>query len=153
MPVPVEELTSDNPFSIRPDTNEYEALSFLVAHHEYGFTPREIAVRTVLSEAAASNTLARLFENGVVERTDSIYYIDPHQVDELTYRLKSLDSLVTLFEVTPDGDSYDEEDWEQEVSSVDPDSEPNNKNNQSTKSVEARAEALIEDIENSHSET
>ena len=38
MPIHLDDLMNDEPFPIKPDTNEYEALSFLVVHREYGFT-------------------------------------------------------------------------------------------------------------------
>ncbi|MDB2272354.1 helix-turn-helix domain-containing protein [Halorubrum ezzemoulense] len=110
MPVPVDEPVDNEAFPVKPESAEYEALSFLVTNHEYGFTPQEIAVRTDLSKTTTSNTMAQLVENGLVERTENVYYIDPRRVDELTNRLRSLDSAVNLFEVTPDDDSYAEED-------------------------------------------
>lgn len=58
MPVPVNDLTDDEPFPVKPESAEYEALSFLVIHHEYGFTPQEIAARTALNKTTASNTMA-----------------------------------------------------------------------------------------------
>ena len=121
MPVPVDELTADEPFPVKPESNEYKALSFLVTHYEYGFTPREIAARTALDKTTAVNALARLFENELINRADDVYYIEPHQVEELKHRLESLDSAVRLFEATPNDDSYAEEGWEQEVPSIDPD--------------------------------
>ncbi|CDK40382.1 helix-turn-helix domain-containing protein [Halorubrum sp. AJ67] len=121
MPVPVDELTADEPFPVKPESNEYKALSFLVTHYEYGFTPREIVARTALDKTTASNVMARLFETGLVKRVDDVYHIEPRQVDELKYRLESLDSAVRLFEATPNDDSYAEEGWEQEVPSIDPD--------------------------------
>jgi len=152
MPVPVDDLTDDEPFPVKPESAKYEALSFLVVHHEYGFTPQEIAARTGLNKTTASNTMAQLVENGLVERVEDVYYIDPRRVDELTNRLRSLDSAVELFEVTPDDDSYAEEDWEQEVPSINPDEQTETSVERDSKAVKARAEALIEEAENSDPE-
>ena len=121
MPVSIDELTADEPFPVKPESNECKALTFLVTHHEYGFTPREIAAQTALNKTAAVNALARLFENELIDRADDVYYIEPHQVDKLKHRLDSLDSAVRLFEAAPNDDSYAEEGWEQEVPSIDPD--------------------------------
>ncbi|ELZ32749.1 MarR family transcriptional regulator [Halorubrum tebenquichense] len=121
MPVPVDELTANELFPVKPESNQCKALSFLVTHHEYGFTPREIAARTALDKTTAVNALARLFENELINRADDVYYIEPHQVEEQKHRLESLDSAVRLFEATPNDDSYAEEGWEQEVPSIDPD--------------------------------
>ncbi|WP_210423577.1 MarR family transcriptional regulator [Halorussus marinus] len=121
MPVPVDELTSDDRFPIKPDTNEYRVLSFLVAHREYGYTPREIAARTALNKTAVSSTMARLFEYGLIERADNVYYVDPSRASKLKRRLESLDSLVQFFESAPD-DSYAEKGWEQELPTFDPES-------------------------------
>ncbi|SEW35053.1 MarR family transcriptional regulator [Halobacterium jilantaiense] len=144
MPVPVDELTSDDRFPIKPDTNEYCALSFLFAHREYGFTPREIADRTALNKTAISSTMARLFEYGLIERADNVYYVDPIRASELKRRLESLDSLIHLFESAPD-DSYAEKGWEQELPTFDPDEKADASEGKS-EPVEAQAEALIEDI-------
>ncbi|PHQ44490.1 MarR family transcriptional regulator [Halorubrum sp. C3] len=145
MPVPVDELTSDDRFPIEPDTNEYCALSFLIAHREYGFTRREIADRTALNKTAVSNTMDRLFEHGLIQRVDNVYYVDPSRASELKRRLESLDSLVQFFESAPD-DSYAEEDWEQELPTFDPDGKADAPERNS-ETAEAQAEALIEDIE------
>ncbi|QAU11378.1 MarR family transcriptional regulator (plasmid) [Halorubrum sp. BOL3-1] len=149
MPVPVDDLTDDEPFPVNPESAEYEALSFLVVHHEYGYTPQEIAVRTDLNKTTASNTMAQLVENGLVEQAEDVYYIDPRRVDELTNRLRSLDSAVELFEATPDNDSYAQEDWEQEVPSINPDEQTETSVERDSEAVKARAEALIEEVENS----
>lgn len=148
MPVPVDELTNGDPFPVKPDTNEYEALSFLVAHHEYGYTLSEIAARTDLSKANTSKTMARLLENGLAERAENIYYINPRRADELKQRLESLDSAVQLFESIPTDDIYAEEGWEQELPSIDPD-EGTETPKEDSATAEARAEGLIADIEDS----
>lgn len=149
MPVPVDDLTDEEPFPVNPESAGYEALSFLVIHHEYGFTPQEIADRTALNKTAASSTMAQLVEKGLVEQAENVYYIDPRRVDELTNRLRSLDSAVELFEVTPDDDSYAEKDWKQEVPSINPDEQTEISVERDSKAVKARAEALIEEVENS----
>lgn len=149
MPIPIDDLTNDELFSVKPESVEYEALSFLVAHHKYGFTPKEIAARTALNKTAASSTMAQLVEKGLVEQAENVYYIDPRRVDELSNRLRSLDSAVELFEVTPDDDRYAEEDWKQEVPSINPDEQTEISDEGSSEAVKAQAEALIEEIENS----
>ncbi|MDL0139425.1 helix-turn-helix domain-containing protein [Halobacterium salinarum] len=150
MPVPVDDLTNNDPFPVKPDTNEYEVLSFLVAHHKYGFTPSEIAARTDLSEASASKAMARLFEDGLVERAETIYYIDPHRANELKQRLVSLDSAVQRFEKAPD-DAYAKQGWEQEVPSIDR-GERTESTSEHSKTAEERVEALIADIEDRRAE-
>jgi len=152
MPLPIDDLTNDEPFPVKPESAEYEALSFLVIHHEYGFTPQEIAARTGLSETTASNTMAQLVENELVERAENVYYIDPRRVGELTQRLRSLDSAVELFEVAPNDDSYAEEDWKKEVPSIDPDEQTETSDERDSETVEAREEALSEEVENSYPE-
>ncbi|CAM3012197.1 helix-turn-helix domain-containing protein [Halobacterium salinarum] len=119
MPVPVDELTDDESFPVTPDTNEYEALDFLVRHHEYGFSPREIADRTDINESSVAKTMRRLDEKDLVERSDGIYYVDPVRVETLTARLKSVDAVVRLFEATPDDDAYAEAGWEEQVPTID----------------------------------
>ena len=121
MPRHVDELRDGEPFPIKPDTNEHEALSFLLSNREYGFTPTEIADRTTISEASASKTMTRLFDKGLVDRSQGVYYVDPDRADDLKRRLDSLDAAVRLHETTPDDDAYTEPGWEENVSSIDPD--------------------------------
>ena len=147
MPIHVDELTSDDPLPVKPDTNEYEALNFLVAHREYGFTPAEIADHTDISESSASKTMARLFEKGLVERTAGAYYVDPERADTLNQRLTSLDSAVELFESAPSDDAYTEADREDEVPSIDPDDGSTTSTEGGTATAEDQAEDLITELE------
>jgi len=119
MPVPVDELTEDESFPVTPDTNEYEALDFLVRHRQYGFSPREIAARTDINESSVAKTMRRLDEKGLVERSDEIYYVDPVRIDTIRARLTSVDAVVRLFEGTPDDDAYAEAGWEEQVPPID----------------------------------
>lgn len=120
MPRHVDDLRNSDSFPVKPGTNEYNALSFLVANREFGFTPAEIAERTAISDGSASKTMARLFEKGLVERAQGTYYVEPERADELQRRLDSLDATERLFETAPD-DAYAEPGWEDEVPSIDPD--------------------------------
>ena len=121
MPRHVDELRDGEPFPIKPGTNEHEALSFLVSNREYGFTPTEIADRTTISEASASKTMTRLFDKGLVDRSQGVYYTDPDRTDDLKRRLDSLNAAVRLHETAPDDNAYTEPGWEEDVSSIDPD--------------------------------
>ena len=152
MPVPVDDLITDEPFPVKPESAEYEILTFLVTAHGYGFTPQEIAARTGHSKATVSDAMAHLVESGLVKRAETVYYIEPWRVGELTNRLRSLDSVVKLFEVTPNDDSYAEAGWEQHVPSLDPDEQTETSNKKGCATVEARAEALVTDVEDHYPE-
>lgn len=152
MPVPVDDLITDEPFPVNPESVEYEVLSFLVTAHEYGFTPQEIAAQTGHSKATVSDTVAQLVENGLIKQTESIYYIEPWRVDKLTNRLRSLDAAVKLFEVTPTDDSYAESGWEQDVPSLELVEQTEISNKKSSPTVEARAEALVTEVEEHYPE-
>jgi hypothetical protein len=115
MPRHIDELRNGDPFPVKPETNEYEALSFLVRNRDYGFRPSEIAEQTTISKASASKIMARLFEKGLVERSEGLYYIDPDCAGELKQRLDSLDAAVRLFETAPDDDAYTGPGWEETV--------------------------------------
>jgi len=92
----VDDLRNDDPFSVTPETNEYDALSFLVSDQEYGFTPADLADRTYTSHASASKTMTRLFDNGIVERSQGMYYVDPDRADSLKHRLTSIDAAIRV---------------------------------------------------------
>lgn len=152
MPVHIDELTNNDPFPVKPDTNEYEALSFLIVNREYGFTPSEITDYTDISDSSASKTMARLFDKGLVERSEGTYYVNPDCVDKLKQRLESLDSAVQLFESAPTDDVYAAEGWEDEVPSIDPDEEADTTGTGDTPPAEDRAADLIADLEDGHKE-
>ena len=119
MPYHVDELRRDEPFPVSPETNEHAALRFLVANHDYGFSPSEIATETEISKSSASKTMSRLHEKGLVNRSQGAYYIDPERVESLKRRLESLDAAVDLFDDAPD-DAYADAGWEDELPELDP---------------------------------
>ena len=122
MPRKVDELRSRDSFPVTPGTNEYDALSFLVRNRDYGFTPAEIADRTDVAETSASKTMARLFEKGLVERIQGVYFVDPDRAADLQRRLESIDAAARLHESATD-DAYAEPGWEDKVPSLAPDEE------------------------------
>lgn len=146
MPRHIEDLQNDDPFPVQPETNQYHALSLLVANREFGFTPAEIAERTPVSETSASKTMARLFEKGLVERTQGTYYIEPDRADELKRRLDSIDAAARLFERTPD-DAYAEAGWEDDVPSLSP-AQPRSDTEEDTGTSDVASEAttLVDDL-------
>ncbi|PHQ38004.1 MarR family transcriptional regulator, partial [Halorubrum persicum] len=107
---------------------------------------REIADRTALNKTAISSTMNRLFEHDLVKQADNVYYVDPNQANELKRRLKSLDSLIQLFESAPD-DSYAEDGWERELPNLDSDGRTNPPE-QNSETEETQIESLIAGIEN-----
>jgi len=119
MPYHVDELRRDEPFPVSPETNEHAALRFLVANHDYGFLPSEIAAETEISKSSASKTMSRLHEKGLVSRSQGAYYVDPERVESLKRRLESLDAAVDLFDDAPD-DAYADAGWEDELPELDP---------------------------------
>lgn len=147
MPIHIDELTNGERFPVKPDTNDYEALSFLVANHTYGFTPAEIADNTGLTKSSASKTMARLFDKDLVERSDSVYYVDPERADTLRQRLESLDAGVQLVEPTPTDDVYAEEGWEEELPSLNLGDESGSAETHDPIAVDAEDEDLILDLE------
>lgn len=146
MPRHVDELENEDPFQVKPDTNEYTALSFLVSNREFGFTPAEIAARTAVPEASASKTMTRLFEKGVVERSQGTYYVDPGLAEDLERRLDSIDAAIRFFEQAPE-DAYAESGWESRIPSIDrdegrTDSEPED----DVAGTQSEANAVVEEL-------
>ena len=121
MPGHADELQDGGPSPVKPETDEYEAFSFLVAHRKYGVTPKEIVDGTTLSEPSASKIVARLFDKRLVERSQGVYYVAPGLAEDLKHRLDSNDAAARLHQTIPYNDPYAEAGWEEEVSSIDPD--------------------------------
>lgn len=118
MPRHVNDLRNGDPFPVKPETNEYRALSFLVQNREYGFPPREIAEQTEITGSSASKTMTRLFEKGLVGRADGTYYVGPERADTLQRRLESIDAATRLFADALEDDAYADPGWEQHVPSI-----------------------------------
>jgi len=142
MPYHIDELRREEPFPVRPDTNEYVALRFLVANPDYGFTPSEIAAETEIAEGSASKTMSRLHEKGLVRRSRGAYYVDPERVDSLIARLESLDAAIDLFDDAPD-DAYADAGWEEKVPELDP------SESSDTATTATDAETLVANVEHS----
>jgi len=110
---------SGDAFPVRPNTNEYTALSFLVAHRGTEFTLGEIADDTDINKSAAAKAVMQLLDWGLINRSEGSYYVSPEQGGELAQRLKPLDAVVQLFAATPADDAYAEPGWENEVTTLD----------------------------------
>ena len=109
---------SDNSFPVTPDSTEYTTLGFLVAHCEKRYSPEEIATHIEISATEVSNAVAQLVEWGLVQQAATDYYVDPAQAEEIRPRLRSLDTVVQLFETAPTDDAYAEPGWTDEVPSL-----------------------------------
>ena len=143
MPRHIKELRDNDPFPVKPETNEYEALSFLVRNREFGFTPSEIAERTTIPEASASKTMVRLFEKGLVKRSQGAYFVDPAEADELKDRLNSIDAAARLHQSTSNDDVYGEAGWEDKISSIDPNQDQDRQSGETT-STSTEAANLVD---------
>lgn len=142
MPYHIDELRRKEPFPISPETNEYAALRFLVANHNYGFTPSEIGDKTEITDTSASKTMSRLHEKGLVSRSQGAYYVDPERVESLKYRLKSLDAAVDLFDDAPDG-AYADAGWEDDLPELDPSADDDSDDADSKDGDPIDAETLV----------
>ncbi|MDL0124166.1 helix-turn-helix domain-containing protein [Halobacterium salinarum] len=102
-----------------PGTNEYTVLSFLVAHRGTEFTLGEIADDTDISKSAATEAVMQLRDWGLIDQSEDHYYVNQERGGELAKRLESLDAVVQLFAATPADDTYAEQGWENEVTTLD----------------------------------
>lgn len=107
---------SGDAFLVKPETDEYRVLSFLVAHRGTEFTLDEIVDYTDIRESSATEAVMQLRDRGLVNQSDDhYYYVNQEQGRKLAKRLESLDAAVRLFEVAPTDDAYAERGWEDEV--------------------------------------
>ncbi|MDL0126519.1 MarR family transcriptional regulator [Halobacterium salinarum] len=109
---------SGDAFPVKPETDEYTVLSFLVAHRGTEFTLDEIADHTNIRESSATEAVMQLRDGGLVTQSEDHYYVNQEEGQELPQRLESLDAVVRLFEATPADDGYAEQGWEDEVPSL-----------------------------------
>lgn len=113
---------ADDLFPVTPDSSEYTTLGFLVTRCGTRFSPDEIAANTDISATEVSNAVAQLVKWGLVQQATADYYVDPAHAEEIRQRLRSLDTVVQLFETAPTDDAYAESGWTDEVPSLDVDS-------------------------------
>ncbi|OSO89356.1 hypothetical protein B9H04_17415 [Halorubrum ezzemoulense DSM 17463] len=109
---------SEGSFPVTPGSSEYTTLSFLVARCGRRFSPDEIAAHTDISETKVSNAVAQLVEWRLVQQAAIEFYVDSDQAEEIRQRLRSLDTVVQLFETEPTDDAYAEPGWTDEVPSL-----------------------------------
>lgn len=109
---------SEGSFSVIPGSNEYTTLGFLVARCGRRFSPDEIAAHTDISATKVSNGVAQLVEWGLVQQAATDFYVDSDQAEEIRQRLRSLDTVVQIFETAPTDDAYAESGWADEVPSL-----------------------------------
>lgn len=149
MPREVEGLRDEGPFPVKPQTDEYRVLSFLVQKWEYAFTPDEIVSETGIDKPVVLNILSHFLEKEMIEQTEDLYYLRSDQVDVLKRRLDSVDAAVRLFEAAPGDDAYAEEGWENSLPSIDTDQgdtepEPSESDESEPRDISEEAAALID---------
>lgn len=113
----MEEHRNDGPFLVKPETDEYETISFLVRNRKSSFNPSEIASTLNVTEQETSRALSHLFDQGLVDRSQESYYVGSEKAKHLQRRLKSVDSAERLHNTTPDDDAYAEGEWEDDLAS------------------------------------
>lgn len=77
MPVDFEHYDPDETegFRLTEGTNAYEILSFLAAHPDQGFTPKEISEATDVPRGSVGTTLARLEDRDLVRHKEPYWAI------------------------------------------------------------------------------
>lgn len=120
MPRHANDLRNGGALPVKPQTNEYKLLSFLVRNRDYAFTLDQIAHKVDVDESSVPETLSRLLEKGLIEQTEDLYYLGPGRADTLKRQLDSIDAAARLFEAAPRDDAYAEEGWENSLPSIDP---------------------------------
>ncbi|WP_324759474.1 MarR family transcriptional regulator [Haloarcula montana] len=113
----MEDQKTDDPFLVKPETDEYDITSFLVRNQESSFTPSEIASTLDVTENEASRVVSSLYERDLASRSQGSYYVDAETAKILRHRLTSVDSAERLHTTAPDNDAYAEDDWEDDVAS------------------------------------
>lgn len=95
MPTPVDELKvrDDADFPVHPGTNEEEALRFLAASPDLGWTPTEVADHTTIAASSITKTMDRLHEKTLVDRVQGMYFVKQGRLDEIQGVLGDLHGL------------------------------------------------------------
>ncbi len=109
MPIDADALRDGDGLSVRPGTNEYALLAFLLQHRDLAYTPKELSDETDIPYGSVYPTLQRLEEKGFVEKVDRYWMaIDD---DRIASKAASLVGLRTIA-VREDEDEYSQHpDW------------------------------------------
>lgn len=98
MPTPVDELKrrDEESLPVRPGTNEEEALRFLAANPDLGWTPKEVAAHTTIAATSITKTMERLYEKTLVDRVQGTYFVKQGRLDEIQGVFGDLHNLRTM---------------------------------------------------------
>ncbi len=105
------------PFLVKPETDKYEVISFLVRNRKSSFTPSEIASDLDIADQTVSNVLSYLLKHGTAVRSQGEYYLNSESAKYLQQRLKSVDSAKQLHDIASNNDAYSENGWEEKLDS------------------------------------
>jgi hypothetical protein len=86
---------------------------------------------------------------GIITEEDGVYYIKSEQAERVKQRLKSVDAVVELFEAASDDDSYSKPGWTEDIPSINHEEAPTENVAHASKSAEATATKLIEELTSS----
>lgn len=118
--MPSDSLETDSPFLVKPETPEYEALSFLTRNREQRFTLDAIVAQTSLDSHTATPVLEHLVDTGLLTRIENTVFLPAKRAKDVQRRLESIDAAERLFLAAPEGDAYTEQGWEADVPNLDP---------------------------------
>ena len=84
-----ENRDDDGTSTVRPGTNAYELLQFLLHNEEYAFTPKELSEETEVAYGSVSKTLSRLADRDLVVSSEEYWKVTD---DESRIAMESLKS-------------------------------------------------------------
>jgi DNA-binding MarR family transcriptional regulator len=106
MPVFLEDHDPD--LSLRPGTTKSDIVAYLYRNPEWGYSPQEVAESLDIPRGTATTTLARLYDNDYVGKTEDGYYYALDERADIRRYVSSLDQLHRLFGRHRDADATPE---------------------------------------------
>lgn len=115
MPIEADTLrdTDVDVLPVRPGTNEYTLLAYLLDHRDLAYTPKELSEATDVTYGSVYPTLQRLEKKGFVEKVDR--YWMAVEDDRIAARTASLLGLRTIAEQDGDDAFSQNPEWADEL--------------------------------------
>lgn len=111
MPVEVDELRKHGgaPVRLRPETNAFRIVEFLVRTPELAYSPKEISEATDVPRSSVGKTLQRLEDRGLVQHLGEYWAVADD--DRLASHVASIHSMETVADRYGDDYYGENPDW------------------------------------------
>lgn len=99
----------DPDLNLQPGTTKSAIVAYLYQNPEWGYSPQDVKEALDIPRGTATTTLARLYDDNYVGKTDDGYYHALSDRDDIHHYVANLDQVNRLFGHHRDADATPEE--------------------------------------------